>query len=109
MSGGWVGQGLGIRTVSGSAGSVLGLPLDGRQATGFLLMAAMSAFAILLIAPRLITWRAGVVLLTLFVAHLFFPDPAHRMIFAYIFFGLSAVLVAMNWRRLKHVFGDALE
>ncbi|MCH8020372.1 hypothetical protein IH785_10970 [candidate division KSB1 bacterium] len=37
-------------------------------------------------------------MLTLFIVHLFFPNPAHRMIFAFIFFGLSIVLVAMNWR-----------
>ncbi|MCH8061469.1 MAG: hypothetical protein IH861_03090 [Chloroflexi bacterium] len=94
---------------SGSAGQALSFPIDQRQATEFLLMTAMSTFAIILIAPRLISWRAGVVLLTLFIAHLFFPNPAHRMIFAYIFFGLSIVLVAMNWRRLKHIFGSGFE
>ena len=94
---------------SGSAGQALSFPIDQRQATEFLLMTAMSTFAIILIAPRLISWRAGVVLLTLFIAHLFFPNPAHRMIFVYIFFGLSIVLVAMNWRRLKHIFGSGFE
>ena len=94
---------------SGAAGQALSFPIDDRQAAEFLLMTAMSTFAILLIAPRLISWRAGVVLLTLFIAHLFFPNPAHRMIFAYLFFGLSIVLVAMNWRRLRHVFGTGFE
>ena len=82
-----------VMIFSGSAGQVLSFPIDQRQGAEFLLMTAMSTFAIILIAPRLIGWRSGVVLLTLFIAHLFFPDPAHRMIFAYIFFGLSGVLV----------------
>ena len=94
---------------SGSAGQAMSFPVDDRQAAEFFLMTAMSTFAIILIAPRLISWRAGVVLLTLFIAHLFFPNPAHRMIFAYIFFGLSIALVAMNWRRLKHIFGSGYE
>lgn len=86
-------------------GNPISFPLNNQQSVEFLLMTAMSVFAILLIAPRIITWRAGAILLVLFIAHLFFPDPAIRLIFVYIFFGLSGVLVIMNWRRVLNVFG----
>ena len=92
-----------------SAGQPISFPLDDRQSVEFLLTTAMSVFAILLIAPRIISWRAGLVLLGLFIAHLFFLDSGARLIFAYIFFALSLGLIAMNWRRVRHVFGSGLD
>ena len=92
-----------------SAGQLLSFPLDSRQAAEFLLMTAMSLFAILLIAPRLITWKAGLVLLGLFVAHLFFTDKDARLIFAYIFFGLGVGLVLLNPRRVRQVLGSGID
>ena len=92
-----------------SPGVPLSFPLDDRQSIEFLLTSAMSVFAILLIAPRIITWRAGAVLLVTFVAHLFFTDPQMRLYFAYGFFALGGVLVLMNWRRVMHIFGNPTE
>ena len=89
-----------------SAGQPISFPLDDRQSVEFLLTTAMSVFAILLIAPRIISWRAGVVLLGLFIAHLFFLDTGARLIFAYVFFALSIGLVIQNWRRVRHIFGS---
>jgi cation:H+ antiporter len=90
-----------------SAGEVLSFPLDTRQSAEFFLTSAMSVFAIVLILPRLITWKAGAALLVLFVAHLGFVDSGQRMVFAYIFLGLSAGLLIMNrrqlWRALRGI------
>ncbi|MDA0770536.1 MAG: sodium:calcium antiporter [Chloroflexi bacterium] len=87
-----------------SPGQPLSFPLDDRQSIEFLLTTAMSVFAILLIAPRIITWKAGGILLVLFLAHLFFTDTLSRLYFAYAFFALSGVLVIMNWRRVTYIF-----
>ena len=83
-----------------SAGEPLSFVLDDRQSVEFLLTSAMSAFAILLVLPRVIGWRAGAALLVLFVAHLVYPDEGARLIFAYIFLGLSAGLLVLNRRHL---------
>ena len=90
-----------------SAGQALNFPLDSRQSAEFLLMSAVSVFAVLLIAPRLISWRAGLVLLGLFIAHLFFVDTGQRLIFAYIYLGLAAGLLVLNRRRFRSLFGGA--
>ena len=66
-----------------SAGQPLNFGLEARQATEFFLTSAMSLFAILLIAPRVIGWKSGMALLLLFLVHLFFGDEAERKIFAY--------------------------
>ena len=55
-------------------------------------------------APRLIGWRAGAVLLGLFIAHLFFVDEDQRLIFSYIYLGLTvglAGLYLLKWRGIK--------
>ena len=94
---------------SASAGDILSFPLDSRQSTEFLLTSAMSIFAILLIAPRLISWKAGAVLLVIFIAHLFFTDTTQRLIFAFIFLGMAAGLVIIDRRRIRQVVGSAVE
>jgi hypothetical protein len=90
-----------------SAGEVLSFPLDTRQSAEFFLTSAMSVFAIILILPRLISWKAGAVLFVLFVAHLGFVDEGERLVFAYIFLGLSAGLIVLNrrqlWRALRGI------
>ena len=83
-----------------SAGEPLNFGLDDRQAVEFLLTSAMSLFAILLIIPRVIGWRPGAALLVLFAAHLAIPNEEARLIFAYIFLGLSAGLLVFNHHRL---------
>ena len=88
-----------------SVGELLSFPIDSRQAAEFLLTSAASVFAILLVAPRLISWRAGAVLLGLFVVHLFFTDTGERLIFSYIYLGMAAGLVIRDRRRVLQIFG----
>ena len=91
---------------SASAGEVLSFPLDDRQGIEFLLTAAVSAAGLMLVAKRVISWNAGVLLLVLFAAHLFFPDPEARMRFSFLYFGIALGLVAMDWRRVKLLFRE---
>jgi cation:H+ antiporter len=96
-----VGSMVGIFSLS--AGGLLSFPLNDRQAAEFLLTTAFSLFGLLLIARRTVDWKTGALLLTTFVAHLFFPQAQHRLWFAYGFFGLSVITVALDWRRLKYL------
>ena len=88
-----------------SAGEVLSFPLDDRQATEFLLTAAVSAVAVLLIARRIVAWSTGAILLLLFAAHLFFPASEDRLRFVFIYLGLALGLIATDWRRVRYIFG----
>ena len=88
-----------------SAGELLSFPLDSRQSVEFLLTSAVSVFAILLIAPRLVGWRVGAVILILFVAHLFFVGEDERRIFAYLYLALAGGLVVLDRRRLIYAIG----
>lgn len=87
-----------------SAGELLSFPLDGRQAAEFLLTAAYALFGLLLIARGTVGWLPGVALLGTFIAHMFFPHEDHRFWMAVAFFGLAALLVVQDWRRLKWLF-----
>ena len=87
-----------------AAGEVLSFPLDHRQAVEFLLTTAFSLFGLLLIARQIVDWKVGATLLGTFVVHLFFPNPEHRWWIALVFFGLSAVLAILDWRKLKMLF-----
>ena len=89
-----------------SAGEVVSFPLDDRQGIEFLLTTAVSLSGALLIAKRVISWKTGVVLLGLFVAHLLFPNEDARLIFAFIYLGLAVVLVATDWHRLKFLYRE---
>jgi len=86
-----------------SAGEMLSFPLDDRQSIEFLLTAAVSAFAIILIAPRVLGARVGLVLLGLFIVHLFFSDPGQRLIFSYIYFGLAIFLIVVDRGRIRQL------
>ena len=87
-----------------SAGEMLTFPLDSRQAVEFLLTAAVALFGLVLIARRTLDWRAGVVLLALFVAHLFFPGAEQRLWFTYAYLGLTGALIVLDWRRVTFLF-----
>ena len=84
-----------------SAGEPLSFVLGWRQSVEFLLTSSVSAFAVVLIAPRLLSWKAGAALLGLFVAHLFFVETIQRLAFAYVYLGLAAGLAVLNWRRVR--------
>lgn len=86
-----------------SAGEVMSFPLDDRQSIEFMLTAAVSAFAIILIAPRVLGARVGLVLLGLFIVHLFFSDPGQRLIFSYIYFGLAIFLIVIDRGRIRQL------
>ncbi len=92
-----------------SVGQIENFPLDSRQLAEFLLTSAVSVFAILLIAPRRISWKGGLALLVLFLVHLFFVDTSQRLIFAFIYFGLAAGMVIVNPRRLKQALFGTVE
>ncbi len=87
-----------------SVGQPLSFGLDDRQSAEFFLTSALSVFALLLIAPRLITWKGATVLLALFVVHLFFTDGNQRLIFAYGYLALSLGLIIYDRRRILQVF-----
>ena len=83
-----------------SAGEPLSFPLDPRQSVEFLLTSSVSVLAIVMVYPRLISWRSGIVLLGLFIVHLFFLDEAERRVFSYIYLGLAAALLVWNRDRI---------
>ena len=89
-----------------SAGEVISFPLNDRQGIEFLLTTAVSLFGVLLIAKRVISWKMGAVLLVLFIAHLLFPNEDARRIFAFIYLGLAAFLIMMDWRRVKSLYRE---
>ena len=94
----------------------------GLQSSEFLLTAAAAAFALLLISTRVIKLWHGLTLLGIFTAYmmtlLWFPgifggvddvenvqeNVPLRMWSSAIIFGLAALLVALNWRRVIYVF-----
>ena len=90
----------------------------GLQSSEFLLTAAAAAFGILLISTRVIKLWHGLALLGVFTVYmmtlLWFPgifggiddveNVPLRMWSSVIVFGLAALLVALNWRRVVYVF-----
>ena len=91
---------------SASAGEILSFPLDDRQGIEFLLTTAVSVTGLMLVAKRVISWSAGALLLALFAAHLFFPEPEARLRFSFVYFGIALGLAAMDWRRVKLLFRE---
>ena len=115
-----------------SAGQPLNFPLDhfepggfsrlfsefGLQSSEFLLTAAAAAFGLILISTRVIKLWHGITLLGIFLAYmtilLLFPgifgggddveNVPLRLWSSVIIFGLAALLVALNWRRVVYVF-----
>ena len=93
-----VGSMVGVFSIS--AGELTGFPLDFRQSVEFLLTASVSLFALLLIARQRADWRAGGVLLGLFIVHLFFPAAQHRLWMAGGYLALALLLCLLDWRRM---------
>jgi cation:H+ antiporter len=89
-----------------SAGEVLSFPLESRQLTELLLTSSVSAFAIVLLAPKMIGWRAGAVLFGLFLVHLLFPNEEARRAFTYVYLVLAVAMIVWNWRQLPALGGD---
>ena len=85
-----VGSMVGIFSLS--AGELLSFPLNHMQSVEFLLTAAVSLFALILVVPRIIGWKSGIILLILFLAHLPFTGSADRLYFTYGYLLLSALI-----------------
>ena len=85
-----VGSMVGIFSLS--AGELLSFPLNHMQTVEFLLTAAVSLFALILVVPRIIGWKSGSILLILFLAHLPFTGSADRLYFTYGYLLLSALI-----------------
>ncbi|MGH2544715.1 MAG: sodium/calcium exchanger protein, partial [Ardenticatenaceae bacterium] len=92
-----------------SAGGIHSFPLDHRQSVEFLLTSAVSVFAIVLLAPRMIGWRAGAALLVLFIAHLFFTDADQRLWFTYIYLGMAVLVLVVEPRRVTQAYRAVFE
>ncbi|MCY4653417.1 MAG: hypothetical protein OXC95_09670 [Dehalococcoidia bacterium] len=114
-----------------SAGQPLSFPLDhyepagffdrlttafGLQSSEFLLTAAVAAFGILLVSTRIIKLWHGIMLLAIFVVYLVtlwlltsfgIADEENvplRMWSSVIVFGLAALMVVLNWKRVVYIF-----
>ena len=74
-----------------SAGEILNFPLNHMQSVEFLLTAAVSALGVMFLIHRVINWKAGLILLVLFIAHLPFTDSSERLYFTYIYLAIGAV------------------
>ena len=85
-----VGSMVGIFSLS--AGELLSFPLNHMQSVEFLLTAAASLLALILVVPRIIGWKSGSILLILFLAHLPFTGSADRLYFTYGYLLLSALI-----------------
>ena len=83
-----------------SAGDLLNFPLDSRQSIEFFLTSAMSAFAVLLIVSRVVSWRVGLILLALFLTQLVFSGTTSRLLFGYIFLFLAGGLLVFHRRHI---------
>lgn len=87
-----------------SAGEPLSFLLDERQSVEFFLTSAVSILAIVLILPRILGWKAGALILGLFIVHMFFVDTDQRRVFAFIYLGAAAALAIADWRRISRIF-----
>jgi len=74
-----------------SAGEILSFPLNHMQSVEFLLTAAVSALGVMFLIHRVINWKAGLILLVIFLAHLPFTDSSERLYFTYIYLAIGAV------------------
>lgn len=89
-------------------GQASGFPLGDKQAVEFLLTSSMSLFAVILFARLRIGLYGALVLLGIFVAHLFFTDAEARRIFAFIFLGLAGGLLIADRGRAVEMYRRAL-
>ena len=88
-----VGSMVGIFSLS--VGEILSFPLNNVQSVEFLLTAAVSVLAIILVLPRIIGWKSGMILL----AHLPFTETDQRLLFTYGYLAIAAVLIVYQLYR----------
>jgi cation:H+ antiporter len=87
-----------------SFGQAHSFPLDHQQAVEFLLTGSMSLFAIVLLARMRVPLWGALLLLGLFIGHLFFTDPAPRVIFSLLFLALVVIVLVLDRGRLVDMY-----
>ena len=93
-------------------GAISGIISDDVQRAEVFITAAQSAFGVMLIIDRRLTARAGVALLSLFLAQLitqfFFQDNnTPRIVFGIIYLAITALLAIQHWRSIMPTLRDA--
>ena len=84
-----------------SVGQPVSFPLESRQTIEIILTSIVSMLGIVLIAPRVIGWKAGMSLLSLFITHFFFVDITYRRLFVFIYLSVTTSIVILDWRRVS--------
>ncbi|MBI3744018.1 MAG: hypothetical protein HY261_07025, partial [Chloroflexi bacterium] len=82
-----------------SLGALGQLPMDTRQVDEFLITAAQSLFAVLLIVAMRMYWPGAVALLLLFIIQFFFTGETGRLVFSSIYLGLAFLIMAASRAR----------
>jgi cation:H+ antiporter len=96
-----VGSVVGIFSLS--AGKIINFPLNDMQSIEFLLTAAVSVLALVLVSRKIIGWKSGGILLFLFIAHLPFTDSEDRLLFTYLNLAIALGLgSAYLYNRIKN-------
>ena len=85
-------------------GQVSGIELEHRQEVEFFLMSAMSIFGVVLLARGRLPWYGALLLLVLFITHLFFPETSIRLTYAFIFLGLTLALLLVDRGRILQLY-----
>ncbi len=89
---------------SAAFGSAAGLKLDPRQVEEVFLTSAQSAFALAVILNfEMSIWEA-LGLIVLFVTQLFFTQPEIRYAYAFVYLGLTLIILARDPSRLRNLW-----
>ncbi|MFC1935718.1 sodium:calcium antiporter [Chloroflexota bacterium] len=87
-----------------SLGQASALPLDSRQSWEILLTAAQSLFAVVLLLRMRLGPKGALTLLVLFATQLFLTHDLVRHIYAFIYIGLTVVVLVVDPGRLTRFF-----
>lgn len=87
-----------------STGSPAAMPLDGRQVEEVLLTAAQSGFAMVLLAPLLLSPRGSLILFLLFITQLFLTHPTIRLAYSGVYAGATILLLLFDGKRRGAAF-----
>jgi cation:H+ antiporter len=91
-----------------SSGGLHGLPLDARQTEELILTSAQSLLATILIAGLRFGRNEGLLLATLFLAQLFFPNPEVRWGFTVVYLLISLALLLRGTSGRRTAFFELL-
>jgi len=82
-------------------GSITNFPLNNVQSVEFILTAALSILALILISRKSIGWKSGLLLLIPFIIHLPITDPSNRILFVYFYLLMAGVILIYYLYRQK--------